>query len=183
MIPPRAPEWYIFRSDIIILIDRGLVNSFSGSAENHLLQPFPGSRGWKILSFQEARRARRNGFFPFALLYFFLGISLVYIFLDDGSGEAMQTGVAFLRILAPFYFLVAAKLVSDGVLRGLGKMRQFMTATFTNLILRVVLAFDLSKLWGVTGIWLSWPIGWSVATVMSIFFYRSIWKNRETRVF
>lgn len=120
---------------------------------------------------------------PFALLYFFLGKSLVYIFLDDGSGEAMLTGVMFLRIVAPFYFVVAAKLVSDGVLRGLGKMRQFMTATFTDLVLRVVLAFGLSKLWGVTGIWLSWPIGWSVATVMSLSFYGSIWKNRETRVF
>lgn len=119
---------------------------------------------------------------PFALLYFFLGKSLVYIFLDDGSGEAMLTGVTFLRIVAPFYFVVAAKLVSDGILRGMGKMRQFMTATFTDLVLRVVLAFGLSKLWGVTGIWLSWPIGWSVATVMSIFFYRSIWKDRETHV-
>ena len=120
---------------------------------------------------------------PFALLYFFLGKSLVYIFLDDGSGEAMLTGVMFLRIVAPFYFVVAAKLVSDGVLRGLGKMRQFMTATFTDLVLRVVLAFGLSRLWGVTGIWLSWPIGWSVATVMSLSFYGSIWKNRETCVF
>lgn len=120
---------------------------------------------------------------PFALLYFFLGKSLVYIFLDDGSGEAMLTGVMFLRIVAPFYFVVAVKLVSDGVLRGLGKMRQFMTATFTDLVLRVVLAFGLSRLWGVTGIWLSWPIGWSVATVMSLSFYGSIWKNRETRVF
>ena len=120
---------------------------------------------------------------PFALLYFFLGKSLVYIFLDDGSGEAMLTGVMFLRIVAPFYFVVAAKLVSDGVLRGLGKMRQFMTAIFTDLVLRVVLAFGLSRLWGVTGIWLSWPIGWSVATVMSLSFYGSIWKNRETRVF
>lgn len=120
---------------------------------------------------------------PFALLYFFLGKSLVYIFLDDGSGEAMLTGVMFLRIVAPFYFVVAAKLVSDGVLRGMGRMRQFMTATFTDLALRVVLAFGLSKLWGVTGIWLSWPIGWSVATVMSLSFYGSIWKNRETRVF
>lgn len=120
---------------------------------------------------------------PFALLYFFLGKSLVYIFLDDGSGEAMLTGVTFLRIVAPFYFVVAAKLVSDGVLRGMGRMRQFMTATFTDLVLRVVLAFGLSKLWGVTGIWLSWPIGWSVATVMSLFFYRSIWKKGETQVF
>lgn len=120
---------------------------------------------------------------PFALLYFFLGKSLVYLFLNDESGEAMQTGVLFLRIVAPFYFVVAAKLVSDGVLRGMGRMRQFMSATFTDLILRVVLAFALSKLWGVMGIWASWPIGWSVATAMSLFFYGSIWRKRENNVF
>ena len=90
----------------------------------------------------------------------------------------MKTGVLFLRIVAPFYFVVAAKLTSDGVLRGMGKMRQFMTATFTDLILRVVLAMVLSVPLGPTGIWLSWPVGWGVATVMSVLFCRRIWKEK-----
>ena len=59
-------------------------------------------------------------------------------------------------------------------------MRQFMTATFTDLVLRVVLAFVLSATaLGATGIWCAWPIGWTVATVFSILFYRAgPWKER-----
>ena len=84
----------------------------------------------------------------------------------------MDIGVLFLRIVAPFYFIVAAKLVSDGILRGAGLMKKFMIATFTDLILRVALAEILSRTsLGTTGIWLSWPIGWTIATILSIVFY------------
>ena len=84
----------------------------------------------------------------------------------------MNVGIQFLRIVAPFYFVVSAKLVTDGVLRGSGKMRQFMIATFSDLILRVVLAKQLSGMLGSVGIWLAWPIGWIVGTVLSLVFYR-----------
>lgn len=84
----------------------------------------------------------------------------------------MDTGVLFLRIVAPFYFIVAAKLVSDGILRGAGLMKKFMIATFTDLILRVALAEILSRTsFGTTGVWLSWPIGWTIATILSTVFY------------
>ena len=109
---------------------------------------------------------------PLVLLYLFVGKYLLLIFLDNPTGQAMQTGIQFLRVLAPFYFVVSAKLVSDGILRGAGLMKQFMAATFTDLILRVVLAEILSGPMGTLGIWLAWPIGWTIATVMSIVFYR-----------
>lgn len=109
---------------------------------------------------------------PLAAVYFFTGQPLMTIFLNNGSAEAMGTGVTFLRIVAPFYFVVSAKLVTDGVLRGSGKMAQFMTATFTDLILRVVLAKLLSDQFGSIGIWLSWPIGWIIGTLLSLLFYR-----------
>ena len=111
---------------------------------------------------------------PFCLIYFFAGKYLVYIFLNNPSGTAMQVGVEILHILAPFYLLIAAKLATDGVLRGLGKMNRFMAATFTDLLLRVILAFVLSKHLGATGIWLSWPIGWSAATILSLIFYKTL---------
>ena len=110
---------------------------------------------------------------PLALLYFFCGAALMGFFLDNPTELAMDTGVVFLKILSPFYFVVSAKLVADGILRGTGMMKQFMTATFTDLILRVILAFVLSATaLGATGIWCAWPIGWTVATVLSIRFYR-----------
>lgn len=111
---------------------------------------------------------------PLFLLYFFAGRSLLYLFLDEPTQAALQAGVTFLRILSPFYFVVSAKLAADGVLRGAGLMRQFMTATFVDLILRVVLAVFLAKTpLGATGIWCAWPGGWTVATAISLLFYRA----------
>ena len=109
---------------------------------------------------------------PIVLLYFIGGRYLVYVFLDSPTGAAMDAGVAFLRIVSPFYFLIAVKLVADGTLRGAGRMKQFMAATFTDLALRVLLAELLSRTaLGSTGIWLSWPIGWVIGTGLSLLFY------------
>lgn len=120
---------------------------------------------------------------PLVLLYEFAGKWLVYIFLESPTGAAMDTGVLFLRIVSPFYFVVAAKLVSDGILRGAGMMKKFMIATFTDLVLRVALAEILSRTaLGTTGIWLSWPIGWTIAAILSILFYVTVkWGQKQQR--
>ena len=111
---------------------------------------------------------------PLAIVYFFLGGALLHLFMDAPTETALSTGVTFLRILSPFYFVVSAKLVTDGVLRGARRMREFMIATFTDLVLRVALAILLSRTsLGSTGIWCAWPIGWCVATGMSVWFYRT----------
>lgn len=60
--------------------------------------------------------------------------------------------------------------MSDGTLRGKGNMLGFMITTFSDLILRVILAFILSAPYGSTGIWLSWPVGWLVSTILSVVF-------------
>lgn len=51
-------------------------------------------------------------------------------------------------------------------------MKEFMVSTFTDLILRVILAFAFSASMGSVGIWLSWPVGWGIATIMSGMFCR-----------
>lgn len=116
---------------------------------------------------------------PLVLLYLFAAEYLVYAFIDTPSDAALSTGITFLRIVSPFYFAVSLKLVSDGILRGAGMMKQFMIATFTDLVLRVTFAKVLSvSALGSTGIWLAWPIGWVIATVLSVIFYRKgKWKN------
>lgn len=115
---------------------------------------------------------------PLVLLYFFAGKYLVYIFLDTPTGTAMETGITFLQIVSPFYFVISIKLVSDGILRGAGMMNKFMISTFTDLVLRVILARLLSTSFGTAGIWAAWPIGWTIATVLSVLFYRTgKWQN------
>ena len=98
--------------------------------------------------------------------------------MEEGSVEALQTGRQFLWIVSPFYFVIALKFVADGILRGVSAMRQFMVATFTDLVLRIVLAYVFSAWMGsALGIWFAWPVGWVIATFLSFFFYRR--KYRE----
>ena len=59
-------------------------------------------------------------------------------------------------------------------------MKEFMVDTFSDLILRVSLSFLLSSTaLGSTGIWLSWPIGWTIGTMLSIYFYFKCTKRIE----
>ena len=110
---------------------------------------------------------------PLAGLYFFFGRGLMGLFLQSPTALALDSGVAFLRVVSPFYFVVSAKLIADGILRGAGQMGRFMAATFTDLILRVALAIALSATaLGYWGIWCGWPIGWAVAALLSLIFYR-----------
>ncbi|MCM1308228.1 MAG: MATE family efflux transporter [Butyrivibrio sp.] len=109
---------------------------------------------------------------PLAALYLAASEPLVRIFMNSPSAEAVGSGIIFLRILTPFYFIISAKLVADGILRGAAMMRQFMIGTFTDLILRVALACILSRFFGSVGIWCAWPIGWTISMVISVLFYR-----------
>lgn len=110
---------------------------------------------------------------PFVALYLFCGKQFLLLFMKEPSATAIGTGLSFLHIVAPFYFVVSAKLIADGILRGASYMEKFMIATFTDLILRVLLAIFLSgTALGATGIWCAWPIGWLVATILSVIFYR-----------
>ena len=118
---------------------------------------------------------------PIVILYFFFGRTLLLLFMNDPQGPAIDTGMLFLRILSPFYFVVSVKLVTDGILRGCGMMVRFMIATFSDLILRVGIAIVLSSTaLGSTGIWMAWPFGWTLSALLSIFFYRlKPWLKKE----
>ena len=111
---------------------------------------------------------------PFFLFYFFCSETAMGLFLEADSTEAIQAGVDYLKIVTPFYFIVIFKVMCDGVLRGSSAMLQFMTGTFADLFLRVAFAFLFSKGlgFGETGIWMAWPIGWTLSTLISYNFYR-----------
>lgn len=119
---------------------------------------------------------------PIILLYLLAAKALITFFINAPSDLALASGMKFLYIVAPFYFIVSVKLVADGILRGAGLMKKFMAATFTDLILRVVLAEILARQIGYIGIWCAWPIGWSIAMVLSVLFYvNGPWKHAVSK--
>lgn len=117
---------------------------------------------------------------PFVAAYMLAGKYLVYFFLDSPSADAINTGQQILRILSPFYVIISGKIVTDGLLRGAQRMTPFMISTFTDLLLRVALAIVLSQFLGALGIWCAWPIGWVIATAISVAFYIKF--NRQLKL-
>lgn len=111
---------------------------------------------------------------PFVVLYFGLSQQMMGLFLNAESSAAIHAGVMFLRIVSPWYFMIVVKLMTDGIIRGSGAMIYFVIATIPDLILRIGFALMLSPRFGSTGIWMAWPFGWIVATVLTIIFYRKV---------
>lgn len=117
---------------------------------------------------------------PFIIVYFFFADTALALFMESTAAEAIKTGRNFLKIISPFYVLTGIKLMSDSVLRGAGSMLTFTASTFTDLIIRVVLAFVFADMFGTDGIWWSWPVGWIVGTALSYVFYKSgIWRKKN----
>ena len=116
----------------------------------------------------------------FFLVYFFFNRNIMYLFLNDGSEEALSVGHDFLVTVSPFYVIVAGKLVADGILRGSEKMGRFMISTFVDLALRVGLAFAFASFMGSKGIWWAWPVGWFVALILSVVFAFAKKRTRMT---
>lgn len=108
----------------------------------------------------------------FAVTLFVFSTPLVNMFMPEttDTGKALTTGVVFLKIVAPFYLVISVKFICDGILRGMGAMTLFMTATFADLIIRVVLCYILAIPDDPWTIWLSWPIGWVLGTGLSFAF-------------
>ncbi len=111
---------------------------------------------------------------PFVILYVFFGRQMMGLFLSGESKDAIEAGVLFLRIVSPMYFMIAVKLMTDGIIRGAGAMKYFVIATVPDLILRICMAELLTPHFGSTGIWMAWPFGWIAATVLTLIFYRRI---------
>lgn len=114
---------------------------------------------------------------PFFTAYFFFGRIMMLLFMEDTGSMAINAGIMFLRIVSPFYFVISVKLIADGVMRGSEAMKYFMVSTFTDLVLRVILAYVLSMRFESTGIWMSWPIGWCIAAGLSVGFCRKIFRD------
>lgn len=111
---------------------------------------------------------------PFFVLYFGFSRQMMGLFLNSQSKEAIGSGMEFLRIVSPLYFMISIKLTTDGIIRGSGAMNYFVLATLPDLILRIIMAGILTRQFGSTGIWMAWPFGWTAATVLTLVFYRRI---------
>lgn len=95
------------------------------------------------------------------------------------DSDVISIGKEYLMIISSFYFLFSILFVYSGVFRGAGDTLKPMFITlFTLWVVRIPLAYYLSDIIGVNGIWWSLPIAWFIGVIISFFYYLSgIWKR------
>lgn len=99
---------------------------------------------------------------------------LMTIFVDPGETEIIKEGVRYLRIEGVFYCGIGCLFLLYGLYRALAKPGMSVVLTIFSLGTRVILAYVLSAIpaIGVVGIWWSVPIGWALADLVGLLFYR-----------
>ncbi len=104
---------------------------------------------------------------------------LMGLFIPPEEMEIIAVGVGYLRIEGTCYFGIGLLFLLYGFYRAVSRPGMSVVLTAASLGTRVLLAHLLSAVpaLGVTGIWVSVPIGWALADIVGVVYY---WKKRRS---
>ena len=99
---------------------------------------------------------------------------LLAFFVGAEAAQVIAIGTGYLRIEGAFYPGIGILFLLYGYFRAVNRPAVSLVLTVCSLGTRVVLAYALSALpaLGVTGIWMSIPIGWFLADTVGIALWR-----------
>lgn len=105
-----------------------------------------------------------------------LPVQILKIF--DASDNMLAIGVPALRIIS-FSFLIAPfSIVSSGTFQALGKGTfSLIISLIRQLIVILPLSYLLSRIMGMKGVWVAFPIAEIVAGILTIIYLRKLYKN------
>lgn len=109
-----------------------------------------------------------------SLLIFLFAEPLMLIFVKPHEVEILRIGAQYLRIEGAFYALIGILFLLYGYYRSVRMPGMSVILTVLSLGTRVALSYALASLpaVGVTGIWWSIPIGWFIADLVGIVYYK-----------
>ena len=96
------------------------------------------------------------------------GRALIGIFVPSSEVLVIETGIQYLKIVAPCYMLIGFLFMYYGYYRGMGQAAMSIVLTIISLGTRVILAYGLATVphIGLKGVWWAIPIGWALADVV-----------------
>ena len=136
------------------------VQEFGNAFSTFIAQNFGARKGDRI------RRGVRS--------VFFFAKPLMLIFVRPDEAEILRIGTEYLRIEGVFYLGIGILFLLYGYYRAIRMPGMSVVLTILSLGTRVVLSYWLASIpsIGVTGIWWSIPIGWFLADLVGIAYYR-----------
>lgn len=113
-----------------------------------------------------------------SLLFYFFGHILMKAFTNDVN--VINIGTEYLIIVSSFYICFSAMFTFNGVMRGAGDTLIPMFITLLSLwLIRIPVAWGLSRVIGVPGIWWGVPVAWVFGGIASYIYYKTgRWKKK-----
>ena len=130
----------------------------------------------------EKKRVKR-GFFTGMALMIALGLTMSLIMfvgarasltlmLGESGLDALEGGMAYLRLIALVYVMCFIGSAYVGLYRGIGWVSVPVIGSSLQITIRVILAYALADSWGVAGVALATGIGWSAIITYQTALYR-----------
>lgn len=130
----------------------------------------------------EKKRVKR-GFFTGMALMIALGLTMSLIMfvgarasltlmLGESGLDALEGGMAYLRLIALIYVMCFIGSAYVGLYRGIGWVSVPVIGSSLQITIRVILAYALADSWGVAGVALATGIGWSAIITYQTVLYR-----------
>ena len=115
-----------------------------------------------------------------AIVAFLFGENLMTLFLGTGASmEVVRIGAEYLAIMGIAYIICGIMQSYQNVVRGAGDVNVCMVAGMTELAGRVIFAYLLAPVLGVTGIWIATPLSWGCGCVVPVVrYYTGKWKGK-----
>ena len=89
--------------------------------------------------------------------------------LFDAEPELMKSGIVALRVISTGFCISTIGIIYSGVFEALGLGKQsLIVSLLRQFVITVPLAFVLSKVIGVVGVWIAFPVGEVVAAVTAV---------------
>ncbi|MBQ2802331.1 MAG: MATE family efflux transporter [Lachnospiraceae bacterium] len=112
---------------------------------------------------------------------FVFGEELMRLFLGGvDSEEVVLIGATYLSIMGVAYIICGIMQSYQNVLRGAGDVNVCVVAGMTELAGRVIFAYLLASLIGVTGIWIATPLSWGCGCIVPVVrYYTGKWKGKS----
>ncbi len=103
------------------------------------------------------------------------------LFIKAEELEVLAVGMSYLRIVGIFYFGIGGLFMLYGLYRALNRPGMSLVLTIISLGTRVLLAYLLSAIpaIGVYGIWWAIPIGWFLADMAGVLYYRHAFSHAD----
>ena len=92
----------------------------------------------------------------------------------------MGIRAVYLSVIGVAYLIAGVMQSYQNVIRGAGDVNTCMVAGLTELAGRIVFAYLLSSVIGVTGIWIATPLSWGCGCVIPVVrYYGGKWKTKK----